>query len=151
MNTEEIYTCSWGRKFRFNDHVVMEMTLGISDDRRTGRLVQVRKGVGQFGSDVFFLRLRNESLVTFENAMIRHVDDRKFEDAFYASNGKESPVIPLQSPFEGDSAEAEYSIKNKWPETGFLIETPKQPESSTQSFAMTVIQGKSSAQRVTTL
>lgn len=75
-----VYTAYNGKSFRFNDHVCVEMLFGVPDEERTGRLVQVRKGCGQFGSDLYFIRLRDESLMTFENAMIRKVDDTEFED-----------------------------------------------------------------------
>lgn len=37
-----------GRQFSFNDHVVMELTFQPIE-KCTGRLVQVRKGVGALG------------------------------------------------------------------------------------------------------
>jgi len=126
-----------GKEFRFNDHVCIEMVLGVPLEKRTGRLVQVRKGCGQFGSNIYFVRLRDGSLATFENALIRHVDDEQFVDSFYRMNGKEAPVIPEQSPYEIDSTAATYSIGGKWPETGFVVDTPKQPETH-GSFAMTI-------------
>lgn len=138
-NTQElIYVDSSNRRFAFNDPVCMELLLGVPDEKRTGRLVQVRKGRGAFGSDIFIIRLRDKTLVTFENVLIRQVNDAQFEDAFYKSNGKTPPVIPKQEPFEGDSVETEFTIDNKWPETGFLIEQPKQPPSPKQSFSMII-------------
>lgn len=116
-----------GREFRFNDHVCIEMLLGIPIERRTGRLVQVRKGCGQFGSDIYFIRLRDGSLMTFQNALIRHVDDEQFVDAFYRSNGKAAPEIPDQPDDFGDSVDETYTIQGEWPETGFIVASPKQP------------------------
>jgi len=127
-----------GKQFDFNDHVCIEMLFGVPDEKRTGRLVQVRKGVGAFGSDIFMLRLRDGSLMAFENALIRRADDRQFEDAFYRSNGKQPPVIPEQKLHEDDSEEVEYSIANKFPEKGFIVERPKQPASPKQSFTMMI-------------
>lgn len=117
-----------GKEFRFNDHVCIEMLMGVPIEKRTGRLVQVRKGCGQFGSCIYFLRMRDGSLATFENAMIRHVDDEQFVDAFYRLNGKEAPVIPDQAPVDSDSETATYTIGGEWPETGFIVDAPKQPE-----------------------
>jgi len=116
------------KEFRFNDHVCVEMLFGVPDEKRSGRLVQVRKGCGQFGSDVFFIRLRDGSLMTFENVMIRHADDEQFVEAFYRSNGVGPPSIPAQAINEDDSETAAYSIRGKWPETGFIVERPSQPE-----------------------
>ena len=117
-----------GKEFRFNDHVCVEMLMGVPIERRSGRLVQVRKGCGQFGSNTYFMRLRDGSLATFENVMIRHVDDEQFGDAFYRLNGKDAPVIPPQAIVDSDSEAATYTICGKWPESGFIVDAPKQPE-----------------------
>lgn len=133
-----VYIDSYKKEFAFNDHVCIEMLMGVPDEKRTGRLVQVRKGVGSFGSDVYILRLRDGGLMTFENALMRHVNDWRFEDAFYGSNGNNPPVIPEQPTEESDSVDVEYTIFNRWPETGFLVERPNQPQSAKQSFGMMV-------------
>lgn len=117
-----------GKEFRFNDHVCIEMLMGVLDEKRTGRLVQVRKGCGQFGSCVFLVRLRDGSLAAFENAMIRHASDKRFEDAFYRSNGKQPPVIPDQPENAADSETECYGIAGKWNESGFIVENPSQPQ-----------------------
>lgn len=123
-----VFRSDFGREFRFNDHVCVELLMGVPDEKRTGRLVQVRKGCGQFGSCVFMLRLRDGSLAAFENAMIRHASDKRFEDSFYRSNGKQPPNIPDQPTNDDDSENVAYSIAGKWPETGFIVETPSQPQ-----------------------
>lgn len=133
------YICPRGKTFEFNAHVVMECTpLPIED--RTGRLVQVRKGCGQFGSDVYFIRRRCGNLIRGENVMLRHVGDRAFEDAYYLHGmGCPPPEIPDQPIYEGDTPETEYTHgKGKYPETGFIIEHPAQPSSPVQSFALTI-------------
>ena len=116
-----------GKTFGFNDHVCIECLFGVPDEKRTGRLVQVRKGCGQFGSDVLLIRLRDGGMAAFENALIRHANDREFEYAFYRSNGKQPPVIPEQPANSLDSTNEAYGIANKHWETGFIIENPKQP------------------------
>ena len=135
------YDSGRGRIFRFNDHVVIEMLLGVPDEQRTGRLVQVRKGKGAWRSDVLFVRLRSGKLVTFENAMVRHVNDRDFEEAFYTSNGRTPPVVPDQPPSPDDSEDTQYLCPEGYGETGFLIEKPKQPDAAPQAFAMTIVKG----------
>jgi len=131
-----------GSVFEYNQHVVIECLLGVPDERRIGRLVQVRKGVGAFGSDVLIIRLRDGGCATYENALIRRADDKRFEDAFYRSNGKAPPVIPDQPCNEWDTGNDEFTIGGKFPETGFIIEHPKQPESAGQAFAIIVTKQK---------
>lgn len=130
-----------GKVFKFNDHVCMEMTMGVPIEKRTGRLVQVRKGCGQFGSDIFFIRLRDGGLQCWENAMMRHVGDKEFERAFYLSNGNQPPVIPEQPIDAIDTTGDEYSIAGKYPETGFIVEKPTQPQTP-GAFAITVLTPK---------
>jgi len=127
-----------GKKFKFNNHVCVEMLIGVPDDQRTGRLVQVRKDVGAFGSDVYLIRLRDGKLKSFHNVLIRHADDKDFIEAYYISNGLTPPSIPEQAITPEDSTEVEYTMEGMWPETGFIIENPKQPESAKQSFSMVV-------------
>ena len=134
---EAIYTSPEGRRFGFNAHVCVEMLMGVPDEKRTGRLVQVRKGVGAFKSDLYFIRLRDGSLMTFSNVMIRSVNDRAFVEAFYRGNDVPAPVIPEQPIDEADHDPGEYTL-DEFTETGFIIEHPKQPCSSVQSFAMTI-------------
>ena len=143
MNTrkpeeEETYPVGFGRDIRFNDHICVEGLIGVPDEKRTGRIVQIRRGIGAFGSDLFLVRLRDRSLASFHNVMIRMADDKAFEDAYYVSNGHTPPAIPAQPPHTSDSTAAEYTIGGEWPETGFIIGRPKQPHSPQQSFGMTV-------------
>jgi len=116
------------RVFKFNDHVVAEMLVGVCDEKRSGRLVQVRRNCGQFGSNVYLIRLRDGTLMTFENVMIRHADDSRFETAFYRSNGLTPPTVHEQPINEMDTEQTEYTIRGSWPETGFIIDKPAQPE-----------------------
>ena len=123
--------------FAWNDHVCIEGLFGVPDERRHGRLVQVRIGCGQFGSDVLFVRIASGELMTFENAMIRHANDRSFELNFYRRNGLEPPVITPQEPHPADRPGDTYSIGDEWPESGFIVEAPKQPQRA-GSFAITI-------------
>lgn len=126
-----------GKEFRFNDHICGEMLMGVPDEKCTGRLVQVRKGCGQFKSNVYFVRLRDGSLMTWENVMIRHVDDERFIAAFYHSNGRQPPEVPNQECNPDDSETVEYTIRGEYPEVGFIVDEPKQPETP-GSFAMMI-------------
>jgi len=137
----ESYETSFSRKnLYFNDLVVAEMIF-TDDDKRIGRLVQIRKGVGAFGSDLLFLRMHDGSLMSFENVALRPADDKQFEDAFYWSNGRKPPVIRPVDEYQRDEPNIEYTmLGGKYPETGFIIKSPRQPHSDQQSFAMTIIE-----------
>lgn len=117
----------------------MEMTLGVPDEKRIGRLIQVRKGCGQFGSDIYLIRNADGKLTAWENAMIRKADDTGFENSFYRSNGKEPPVIPDIPIDPDDSTDVDYNIGGHF-HTGFIIEKPTNPERA-GAFAMTIKSG----------
>ena len=106
----QVYKSLNGKQFQFNA-VVKCITLSMMRGSDVvGRLVQVRKGCGQFGSDVILLRMPDGNLGSFENELIE------------ASN----VAVSIGS----DSSGVEYTIQNKWPETGFIVEKPCQPETS---------------------
>ena len=67
--------------------------------------------------------------MTWENVMIRHVDDEQFKDAFYRMNDRLPPCV-LEQPIDlDDGVNVAYSMNGgKWPEVGFIVESPKQPE-----------------------
>lgn len=116
-----------GRELAFNEHVVAEMVPAPIAER-SGRLVQVRKRCGQFGSDIFCLRLADGRLHTFENCLLRSASDETFVNNFYRANGREAPALIDVPIHPGDSEEAIYTIQERWPETGFIIDHPEQPE-----------------------
>ena len=139
--SDHIYISPEKRQFKFNDHIVAEMVFGLTDSQRSGRLVQVRKKIGAFGMDAYFIRNADGTLRVLENVMIRHANDEDFEEAFYTSNGKTPPNIPYQPINDLDTIEEAYSYSNnQFPEIGFIIETPNQPASEKQSFSMMIIQ-----------
>ena len=92
--------------FRFNDVVEFLFTF-LPEEDRIGRLVQVRKGCGQFGSDVYFIRRANGVLITGENCRLQHSTKDISVDA-------------------ADTTMVEYSIRGKYPEVGFVVEAPRQ-------------------------
>jgi len=113
----QTYTDFRGVSWEFNDSVIVAFCPGTVEER-SGRLVQVRQGIGAFGSNLYFIRHKNGSLGTFENSMLK------------AFNGD------LPDPI--DAPNTEYTIQLHYPETGFVIENPKQPPSEKQSFTMAV-------------
>lgn len=136
-----VYKGNHGKEFYFNELVVMEMVIA-SDEKRVGRLVQVRKGIGAFGMDLYIILLHDGSLMTFENVEIRKANDRAFEDAFYRSNGRTPPEVKDPDFYPQHEPNEEYNIMGKYPEKGFIIDTPKQPKSSQQSFGMVIVSEK---------
>ena len=109
--TCSVYRDHRGNEFNFND-VVEGWSTG-----RIGRLVQVRKGCGQFGTDVCFLRTADGKLCTVENDALKPIE----------------AMIPKCD----DTPETEYTIMGEWPETGFIVDSPKQPETP-GSFSMMI-------------
>lgn len=116
-----IYVNDFGREFRFNDIVECTATLAPREDA-VGRLVQVRRKVGQFGSDVYLIRRGSGTLATFENVGLQPAID----------------AIPVH---EGDSPETEYSIREEFPEIGFVVEEPRQPASESPAFGIAITKG----------
>lgn len=115
--TTEKYTDHTGKTWRFNQPVYgWSSPLPMAE--KAGRLVQVRKGCGQFGSDVHFIRRKDGSLVRSENDLLREYE------------GELNDILDLPN--------QEYTIKHEWPETGFVIEKPTQPKSKSPSFTMAI-------------
>lgn len=137
---ESIFKDIHGSVFQFGDHVYAEMVLA-PDDERSGILVQIRKGGGQFGSNMYLIRRRDGGLARFENVLLRHVSDKSFDESFYIRNGKEPPVIEPQEILECDTVETVYTISEGFPETGFIIENPIN-ERTPGAFTMTVAKSK---------
>lgn len=104
--------------FRFNDVVEFLFTF-LPEEDRIGRLVQVRKGCGQFGSDVYFIRRANGVLITGENCKLQH-------------STKDIPIAPT------DTTTVEYSIQGKYPEVGFVVEAPRQPQTPPVAFGFAI-------------
>lgn len=119
VNDTEVYVSLTGVEFKFNDVVELTATL-LSEEERTGRLVQVRKGVGQYGSDVFLIRRADGILLTGENCGLQHKD----------------ADIPIM---EDDNTERAYTIREQHPEVGFVVMRPKQPQTYSPPFSITVI------------
>jgi hypothetical protein len=110
-----------GKKFHFNAPVIFQLCPGPIEDR-CGRLVQVRKGIGAFGSDLYFLRRNDGSLITGENLYLTK---------YY---GYVAPPDPCDAP------DTEYTVSPgaRYPETGFIIDNPSGPPPRRQSFAMII-------------
>ena len=113
------YEGDFGNLFYFNDPVIAECCFA-PERERVGRLVQVRKKAGAWGSDIYFIRRGDGGLMTFENVSLRKYSGKVAE------------------PDEGDSVDAEYSVRGEYPETGFVIKEPCGPPAQEQSFSLTI-------------
>lgn len=100
----EVYS-KYGYEFRFNDPVEVSF-ISFPYEERIGRIVQVRRNLGLFGSDIYLVRRRDGSLQSFENVFLQPF-----------SGDEDMPEFEFE-----DSEEAEYSISKGFPEVGFLIE-----------------------------
>ncbi|WOY03089.1 plasmid protein [Dickeya fangzhongdai] len=98
------------------------------DDTRVGYCVQVRKKVGQFGSDMVFLRHVNGSLTVHEN------------QCYCAMNAEQEALA--RSVFEvlpeDEEHEQGYSDCEKVHEIGFVIEHSKSCGTPDVPFAITI-------------
>lgn len=99
---------------------------------RVGYVTQVRKGVGQFGSDLVFLRLANGRLMTHEN------------QGFFCLNEEQEALA--RSVFEDLPEDEDYShgytCVNKVHEIGFFIENSEStPTPITGNMSITVKHG----------
>jgi hypothetical protein len=100
----------------------------LSIEKRLGFCVQIRRGCGQFGSDMVFLRHPDGSLTTHEN-----------QAYFPMSEKQETLARTLFSdlPEEEDYTHG-YSCCAKVHEVGFLIENSKSQPTPNTPFSLTV-------------
>lgn len=98
--------------FGFNTIIISAVCVGnVKDYQRIGRLVQVRKRQGEFGSDVILLRLMDGSLMSFANQV------------FYSINEEYKEYIhSLFNDVYLDEYDIEYSIQGREKATGFIVE-----------------------------
>lgn len=124
----DVYRSMFGKEFRFNDPVRITCVI-MPDSERTGRLVQVRKKCGAYGSDMYFVRRADKSLHCFENAVVEPCDDIVLPD------------------HDIDHVGDEYTLRGEFPETGFLVEEPKQPMSYSPPFSIAIMSGGVTSER----
>jgi hypothetical protein len=106
--TGSVYRAYYGQEFRFNDPVKCVTLSMMRQTPVIGRIVQVRTKCGQFGSEVYIMRHPDGTLGSYENEMLKAIDD-------------DLPKGP-------DAEDHEYTIAGKYPQVGFLIESPDQPQ-----------------------
>ena len=109
-------------------------TLGDSI-QRIGRVEQVRKKAGAFGSDLVFLRHPDGTLSTHENQGYISIADKDLEEV-------KKLFIPEALEVEYDPEE-EYTIgKSVWPEKGFIVPFNGKISGTDISFSMIISQNK---------
>jgi len=97
--------------FGFNSLVISGHCMGsVPDYKMVGRLLQIRKSTGQFGSDTILVRLMDGSIMSFENQSFNIVSDEYKE--FYGE---------LMSDVKLDEPNIEYSIMDEDKATGFVV------------------------------
>lgn len=110
--------------------VVTGPQVGNALEGRIGFCVQVRKGIGVFGSDVVFLRHMDGNLITHEN------------QAYFAMSEEQEGLA--RSVFESLPEEEDYSCGyrccNKVHEIGFVIENSKSSPAQVAPVMITVEQ-----------
>lgn len=120
-----------GQSFGFplqGQMVITGPQLSQDQEKRMGFCVQVRKGCGQFGSDMVFLRHPDGSLTTHENQAYFGMTDRQIELA--------RPLFD-SLPEDEDYTQG-YTCCDKIHEVGFLIGDSKSRPSRNASFTLTV-------------
>ena len=99
-------------------------------DNQFGRVVQIRLGCGQFGSDMYFLRMPNGDLMTAENQSFRKVPEQFYEQV--ASH------FTMSIDDEVDGFEMGYTIGGDQLEVGFIVDGKNTKGSPDTSFSITV-------------
>ena len=107
---------------RHNDPVKCASISAMHGHDVIGRVVQVRVGCGQHGSDLVFLRFPDNSLETVENEWFNKLEEDEVN-------------FP---PWEEDTVESTYTIKHAWPEVGFIVNKPAQPQTPGGAFSLIV-------------
>jgi hypothetical protein len=100
-------------------------------DNQFARVVQIRLGCGQFGSDMYFLRLPTGELITAENQSFRKIPDQ------FISDVEKHFSTTLEDEKEG--FEDGFTIAGKYPETGFIIDGKNTKGTPDEPVAITVI------------
>ena len=107
-------------------------------EKRVGFCVQVRKGCGQFGSDLVFLRHADESLTTHEN------------QAYFAMSQEQIDLarqIFIDTP-ENEDYSFGYKCTGKINQIGFLIESSNsKPCSAVSSVGLAITDSKKPASK----
>lgn len=120
-------------KLKFGDFVISGLnTLG---EQVIGYVVQIRKKWGAFGSDMFFIREHDGSLLTHENQAFWKLTKTQME--MVKPYFKDTPCDELNG-----NKDLEYTILNEQKASGFIVPEEGRPERiDSCAFAITVTSG----------
>ena len=133
--TETIYYSAIGNNKPERGEIVLAHCFANKEycfDNQFGRVVQIRSKCGQFGSDMYFLRLPDGTLMTAENQSYRQVPKHFLDDV--ESN------FTTDISYEKDGFEKGYSIGGDQLEIGFLVDGMNTKGTPNQHFAITITQ-----------
>lgn len=102
-----------------------------SFNNQLGRVVQIRTKCGQFGSDMYFLRMPDGSLITAENQSYRKIPEQFIDEveSYFETNLDD----------EKEGVEKGYSIGGKQEEVGYIISGENTSGSPDTHFSITTI------------
>jgi hypothetical protein len=101
-------------------------------DNQFARVVQIRLGCGQFGSDMYFLRLPTGELITAENQSYRKIPTEYLELVeSHFSTGID---------YEKGGFEEGFTIGGEQLEIGFIVDGKRTKGTPDESFSITITQ-----------
>jgi hypothetical protein len=101
-------------------------------DNQFARVVQIRLGCGQFGSDMYFLRLPTGELITAENQSYRKIPSEYLElvESHFSTDIN----------YENDGFEEGFTIGGEQLEVGFIVDGKRTKGTPEESFSITITQ-----------
>lgn len=99
-------------------------------DNQFGRVVQIRTGCGQFGSDMYFLRMPDGTLLTAENQAYRKIPEQFIEavESHFSTN----------LDYENEGFENGFTISGKQLEVGFIVDGKSTQGTPDEAFGITI-------------
>ena len=131
--TETVYYSAFGNSKPQRGEIVLSYIFADREfkfDNQFGRVVQIRLGCGQFGSDMYFIRLCTGELITAENQSFRKVPEKYIElvESHFSTSME----------YEKDGFEKGYTISGNQLEIGFIIDGKNTQGTPDESFSITI-------------
>jgi len=117
------------KHFKFNDYILIGHIMGhvLEDNKKVGRVVQIRKEAGICGTDCVLIRHYDGSLSSHENQCFYKINKyhkKRMDELFKDSD--------TDIDHDGD----EYTICDKLPATGFIVKGMKDESGRNLSFTI---------------